>query len=305
MTLSARAGARCGNRGTARLQAELWPELESICVRLREPAEASDVGASSVPTDLTPIGNSAGYSPEPPPTSTELPNGVGPVSRSLRGVLDAVDLITWEAGKFPLLNTATLRGYATFQLWGGILQGYMEMGPVGAINAVNPLYHIGKGGVQTYQHAERGDYRAATCAGVLTGVTLAATILGVVGGLASLAGKPPTAGMGVATEAGDVVARSVGAAESAFSVASRGGRHAGFLKQAQRWSVTQLQRAERHLQAQIELHEAKIADPPRHAVDWATRSPEAKQGLIRHWEKEIHIFADQQSILQEAFRRLK
>jgi hypothetical protein len=167
----------------------------------REPEKSADVGAWNPPTDLRPIGNSAGYSPEPPPTATELPNGVGPVSRSLQGGLDAINLITWEATKFALLNTATLGGYATFQLWGSILQGYMEMGPVGAINAINPLYHIGKGGAQTYLHAARGDYRAATCAGVLTGVTMAATIGGVMQGLASLAGKPPT-GAGFASSGG-------------------------------------------------------------------------------------------------------
>ncbi len=120
-------------------------------------------------------------------------------------------------------------------------------------------------------------------------------------GVGVIAGKVAAPGAAVAAEE---ASRSVGAAESAFSVAANGGRNAGFLRQAEGWTPGQLQRAERSFQEMIELHEAKIANPSAHAADWATRSPQAQEGLLRHWAKEIANFSEQQSIVQEIlFRR--
>ena len=96
----------------------------------------------------------------------------------------------------------------------------------------------------------------------------------------------------------------MGAAESAYSVAANGGRNAGFLGQAEQWTTPQLQCAEGSFQEMIELHEAKMADPAAHAADWGTRSLQAQEGLLRHWDKEITNFVEQQSIVQEIlFRR--
>ncbi len=107
-----------------------------------------------------------------------------------------------------------------------------------------------------------------------------------------------------AAAAEGTAARSVGAAESSYSVAANGGRNAGFLRHANRWSTGQLQRAEASYQAQIEIHEAKIADPARYAADWMTRNSQAQEGLLHHWGKEISNFSQQQSIVQEIlFRR--
>ncbi len=91
--------------------------------------------------------------------------------------------------------------------------------------------------------------------------------------------------------------RHLGAAESPFSIAERGGRHAGFLRNARKMSDSQMVRARTNLQKQIEIHEAKI-DNPREFIDtWDTMDPRRQAGLIRHWYKEIDDFADQQSIL--------
>jgi hypothetical protein len=97
--------------------------------------------------------------------------------------------------------------------------------------------------------------------------------------------------------------RAVGATESAYSVASKGGRHAGFLRQAEQWSTAQLQRAERSFQRMIEMHEAKIADPASHVSDWTTQSTRYQEGLVRHWGQEITSFSEQQSITQEIISR--
>jgi hypothetical protein len=82
-------------------------------------------------------------------------------------------------------------------------------------------------------------------------------------------------------------AQSVGAAESPYSIAANGGRNQGFLSEAQRWTSAQLERAIRSFQAQIEAHEAKLADPAANAVDWSARSPVAQEGLLNHWLKEM------------------
>jgi hypothetical protein len=94
----------------------------------------------------------------------------------------------------------------------------------------------------------------------------------------------------------------VGAAESAYSQAANGGRNSGFLRQAAQWSRTQLKRAFRSFQ--IEVHEAKIADPASYASDWANMSEQAQQGLINHWYKEIELFSAQQSIVEELLFRM-
>jgi RHS repeat-associated protein len=131
-----------------------------------------------------------------------------------------------------------------------------------------------------------------------------ANVLGMglaVSGLRSL----PVGGMCQGRAGAEELAeRSAGAAESAYSVASNGGRHAGFLRQANGWNNGQLQRAESSFQAQIEAHESKLGNPSKYAADWGVRSPEAREGLLRHWGKEISNFSEQQSIVQEIiFRR--
>jgi hypothetical protein len=51
------------------------------------------------------------------------------------------------------------------------------------------------------------------------------------------------------------------------------------------------------LQRQSERHEAWIDNPAAKVKGWANMSARQQQGLIRHWEKEIGNFADQQTIL--------
>jgi hypothetical protein len=147
------------------------------------------------------------------------------------------------------------------------------------------------------------DWSAGAEGGMLEDPTMRAmtemalgTMVGVVVGKGILAGLPARA-------LAPIIPRSVGAAESAFSVALKGGRHSGFLRGAERMSVSQLQRAERSFQGQIELHEAKIANPGAYVNEWGSLDVREQEGLLRHWGKEIGNFSDQQSIVQELLRR--
>ncbi|MBX3185006.1 MAG: RHS repeat-associated core domain-containing protein [Polyangiaceae bacterium] len=96
--------------------------------------------------------------------------------------------------------------------------------------------------------------------------------------------------------------RSVGAAESSFSIASRGGRHAGFLKRARSMSRVELERTARSLQKGIEKHEGFLDNPAQHVPNWNKLRPEHQQSLIGHWQKEIATFAEQQSIVLQLLR---
>lgn len=112
-----------------------------------------------------------------------------------------------------------------------------------------------------------------------------------------LASTTVASGSPLAAKGGGITPRHLGAAESPLSIAQRGGRHSGFLRQAKKWTSAQRTRASRNFQKQIELHEAKIDNPGGFIEGWEAMSPQHQQGLIRHWEKEIANFADQQSIL--------
>ncbi|MCC6553655.1 MAG: hypothetical protein IT372_11630, partial [Polyangiaceae bacterium] len=56
-------------------------------------------------------------------------------------------------------------------------------------NAVNPLFHIGMGGLATYQAIENDDYRAAGAAGVKTAIMTIATVATAAEGLQALGGR--------------------------------------------------------------------------------------------------------------------
>jgi RHS repeat-associated protein len=108
--------------------------------------------------------------------------------------------------------------------------------------------------------------------------------------------------LGGAARAAPVVPRAAGAAESAFSIASRGGRHAGFLERASSMSPRELQRTADTLQKRIEIHEGYIDNPLSHVPDWNSLGPGHQQSLLTHWGQEIATFAEQQSIVQQLLR---
>ena len=86
--------------------------------------------------------------------------------------------------------------------------------------------------------------------------------------------------------------------ESAYCVAKRGGKHSGFLKNVSKWTAKQRGKSVRKLQRRIEIHEGYLDNPVSHVPDWHKLRPGHQESLIRHWNKEITDFAEQQSILR-------
>jgi len=102
-----------------------------------------------------------------------------------------------------------------------------KMGVVGAINSLNPLYAIIRGGAETYLAIAKGDYEAAGEKGVVTAIITAVTVVGVIQGLSSLGGRPP-AGSGAASEAAEAGAANAARAELVGALRARVLERAGF-----------------------------------------------------------------------------
>jgi RHS repeat-associated protein len=152
-----------------------------------EPSEAPDSGAALVPQDANTWGNNAGWLPQPSATAQELPrqNSVG--LEIYIGVTQGTAELAVDAAKSLVLNALTFGGYGTWQLGKAIWAGYHDGGAIGALNAVNPLYQLARGGADAYMAAEEGDYRAAGAAGVKTVVLGAAAVVGAARGAGVLA----------------------------------------------------------------------------------------------------------------------
>jgi len=187
-----------------------WPDGKPITVyvigeprKKDPPKKAAEDGATLPPTDLGVVGNTAGVVPEQPPTSTELPRSGSDIALDVGlGVGDGLFDLTVGVGTTLLLNAVTLGGYSTYQVGVSMWQGYKESGLVGAINVLNPLYAIARGAVETYQAAEKGDYRAAGSHGAVTAVVTVTTFSGIIQGLRTLAGNvSPGAGAAAPTKA--------------------------------------------------------------------------------------------------------
>jgi hypothetical protein len=187
-----------------------WPDGKPITVyvigppRKKEPPkQAAEDGATLPPTDVGVVGHTAGVAPEQPPTATELPRSGGDIALDVGlGVGDGLFDLTVGVGTTLLLNAVTLGGYSTYQVGVSMWQGYKEFGLIGAINTLNPFYAIAKGALDTYQAADRGDYRAAGSHGAVTAVVAVTTFSGVIQGLRALAGNvSPGVGAAAPTKA--------------------------------------------------------------------------------------------------------
>jgi|SRR5690349_11732089 len=121
-------------------------------------------------------------------------------------------------------------------------------------------------------------------------------------GLSGAGAKLGNAFVGWTKGFGKGAGQNVGAAESAFSLASRGGRHAGFLNRAMSMSSKELQRTSNSLQKRIEIHEGYLANPAIHVPNWRSLRPGHQQSLLNHWGQEISTFAEQQSIVEQLLR---
>jgi len=173
----------------------VW-QVIAVGTESEEPSEVPDSGAAVLPQDTSTWGNNAGWLPQPSATAQELPrqNSVG--LEIYIGVTQGTAELALDTAKSLVLNALTFGGYGTWHLGKAIWAGYQEDRYIGALNAVNPLYQLARGGADAYMAAERENYRAAGAAGVKTVVLGAAAVVGTAEGAGALTGR------GAATAAG-------------------------------------------------------------------------------------------------------
>ncbi|XXT19469.1 RHS repeat-associated core domain-containing protein [Sorangium sp. So ce429] len=169
--------------------------------RSRE-AEAAEVGATTAPVDVGTTGTSSGYTPQPVTVSPEHAGAGGPgtvVGQTLLGAAEGTRDVGIGVARMLVLNALTFGIYSGYELGGAIVDGYEEGGILGALNAVNPLYHMGLGAADTALAIDGGDYREAGAAGTKTVLLTAATVFGMGRGLGAAAEGSAAAGAVAAT----------------------------------------------------------------------------------------------------------
>ena len=77
------------------------------------------------------------------------------------------------------------------------------------------------------------------------------------------------------------------AGQDAYEIAKAGGRHADLLRIYQGRNLAEIQRALRSYERQGDLHRQKLNNPEKFVKDWTQRSPQTRQGLLRHWQEDL------------------
>ncbi|MEO7329430.1 MAG: RHS repeat-associated core domain-containing protein, partial [Minicystis sp.] len=85
----------------------------------------------------------------------------GPIEQAAIGTFKGVGKAGLGFAKLMVLNAVTFGGYTTFSALGGAWEGFKRDGVTGAINAINPLYHLGKASADGYLAASAGQYKKA------------------------------------------------------------------------------------------------------------------------------------------------
>ncbi|WP_434046055.1 MULTISPECIES: RHS repeat-associated core domain-containing protein [Sorangium] len=161
---------------------------------------AAETGGAVPPIDVSTTGSASGHVPQPVTTAPEHTGAGTVVGQSLLGAAEGTGELAAGVARSLALNALTLGIYSGYELGSAAWAGYEEGGLLGALNAVNPLYHIGRGAADTALAIDRADYRAAGAAGTKAMVLAAVTVFG--------AGK----GLGAAAEESVVAARAAGGA---------------------------------------------------------------------------------------------
>ncbi|WP_207217691.1 MULTISPECIES: FG-GAP-like repeat-containing protein [Sorangium] len=158
-------------------------------------AMGAEVGGAVPPVDVGVYGTSAGFVPQPGPSSPEHASAASVVGEGLLGAGEGTGELALRVARSLVLSALTFGGYGTYELGRAMWDGYKENGVVGALNAVNPLYQIGRGAADTALAIDRDDYRAAGAAGVKTVIIGAATVFGAGRGLGALEEATTAAGI--------------------------------------------------------------------------------------------------------------
>ncbi|XXX76943.1 RHS repeat-associated core domain-containing protein [Sorangium sp. So ce134] len=157
--------------------------------REEEPRGAAEVGVVAPPIDVNVYGTSSGYVPEPVASTPEQSTLGSVVGESLLGVGEGLGELTVGLGRSLVLSALTFGGYGAYELGTAMWDGYKEDGVVGALNAVNPLYHALTAGTDTVLAAVEGDYRAAGAAGTKAVVLTLGAAVGLGEGLTAVSGR--------------------------------------------------------------------------------------------------------------------
>ena len=98
--------------------------------------------------------------------------------------------------------------------------------------------------------------------------------------------------------------RQIRAQEIDYKVAKTGGAHSGKLADYQKnFSIAALEKTVKNLDEKIALHISKINTPEQHYPDWEKRDPREREGLVKHWRKEVANFQRQRNIALAELRR--
>ena len=84
----------------------------------------------------------------------------------------------------------------------------------------------------------------------------------------------------------------------AFEIAKAGGRNAGLLKTYYGKTAVEIEKGIQSLEARVSEHVAKIANPSEFAADWGVRNPQAQEGLLKYWQKEVAKYKEQANVLR-------
>ncbi|XYH97996.1 RHS repeat-associated core domain-containing protein [Sorangium sp. So ce1128] len=151
--------------------------------------EAAEVGVVAPPIDVNTYGTSSGYVPEPAPSTPERSTLGSVVGESLLGAGEGLGELSVGLGRSLVLNALTFGSYGAYEFGTAMWDGYKEDGLVGALNAVNPMYHILRAGTDAVLAAERGDHRAASAAGTKAAVLTLGAAVGLGEGLTAVSGR--------------------------------------------------------------------------------------------------------------------
>jgi hypothetical protein len=90
--------------------------------------------------------------------------------------------------------------------------------------------------------------------------------------------------------------------QNAYAIARAGGRHARLLRIYERKSATEIQRALRSYERQVELHRQKIHSPEQFVQDWRTLRSHVQSGLLRHWQEDLVLNQELVEIMRGLLR---
>lgn len=81
-------------------------------------------------------------------------------------------------------------------------------------------------------------------------------------------------------------------------------RHAGFVRDYETRSTTEIERAIASLSRRSRLHIHMAAHPEPHAPDWHTRNMKGQRGLVRFWLKEAVNYGEQAAMLRRLLKSM-